>query len=61
MTAPASRRWREGRDALIEELFNRYYRAGLVVYSPANVRFCLGLILKRVAEAARLEWPEAEL
>lgn len=51
--------WRERREALVEELFNRYYRAGLLVYSPANIRFCLGLLLKRVAEAAGLEWPEA--
>jgi len=53
-------RWREGREALLEELFHRYYRAGLVVYSPANIRFCLGLLLRRAAEAAGLEWPEEQ-
>jgi glyoxylase-like metal-dependent hydrolase (beta-lactamase superfamily II) len=41
------------RQRMVEELFNRYYRDGLSVYSPQNIKSCVELLVRRATDARR--------
>jgi len=40
--------WEE--DRIKQDLFTRYYKGNLRIYTPENIEICVGLLLRRVKE-----------
>ena len=39
-------------DIIVQDLFNRYYRDELTMYTPANILACIRLLVRRAKEIA---------